>query len=64
MSAPSSSPASDRRRISRHPLAPEASPLLFFSMIAAFFAQLAVIYVPAFQWRFRTVPISIGEWLR
>jgi Ca2+-transporting ATPase len=44
-----------------HPL---GNPLLFFSMIAALFAQLAVIYVPAFQWIFRTVPISIGEWLR
>ncbi|MHB1349063.1 MAG: cation-translocating P-type ATPase [Desulfobulbaceae bacterium] len=45
-------------------LNPLTNPLLFFSMIAAFFAQLAVIYVPAFQWIFRTVPISAGEWLK
>jgi Ca2+-transporting ATPase len=33
-------------------------------MIAAFFAQMAVIYVPALQWVFRTVPLSINEWVR
>lgn len=41
---------------------PMGNPLLFFSMIAAFFAQLAVIYVPAFQWIFRTEPITLMEW--
>jgi Ca2+-transporting ATPase len=41
-----------------------SNPLLFFSMVAAFFAQLAVIYVPAFQWIFRTEPITLVEWLR
>ena len=41
-----------------------SNPFLFFSMIAAFLAQLAVIYVPALQWIFRTEPISTGEWLR
>jgi Ca2+-transporting ATPase len=41
-----------------------SNPFLFFSMIAAFLAQLAVIYVPSLQWIFRTEPISTGEWLR
>ena len=40
------------------------NPLLTYSIIAAFFAQLAVIYVPAFQWIFRTEPIGIVEWLQ
>ena len=40
-----------------------SNPFLFFSMIAAFFAHLAVLYVPAFQWVFRTVPLTAGEWL-
>jgi Ca2+-transporting ATPase len=46
---------------SMHPM---SNPLLFFSMVAAFFAQLAVIYVPAFQWIFRTEPITLVDWLR
>jgi Ca2+-transporting ATPase len=33
-------------------------------MIAAFLAQLSVIYVPAFQWVFRTEPITINEWIQ
>jgi magnesium-transporting ATPase (P-type) len=37
---------------------------LFYSMIAAFFAQIAVIYVPVLQWVFRTEPLSGAEWLR
>ncbi len=41
-----------------------SNPFLFFSMIAAFLAQLSVIYVPALQWVFRTEPITPGEWLR
>jgi hypothetical protein len=32
--------------------------------IAAFLAQLSVIYVPVFQWVFRTEPISMNEWLQ
>jgi Ca2+-transporting ATPase len=40
-----------------------SNPFLFYAMIAAFFAQLAVLYVPAFQWIFRTVPLSMTEWL-
>jgi len=39
-----------------------SNPILFYSMIAAFFAQLAVLYVPALQWVFRTVPLSAAEW--
>lgn len=41
-----------------------SNPFLFYSMIAAFLAQLSVIYVPAFQWIFRTEPITTGEWLQ
>lgn len=40
-----------------------SNPFLFFSMMGALFAHLAVLYVPALQWVFRTVPISITEWL-
>lgn len=40
------------------------NPFLFYSMIAAFFAQLAFLYVPAMQWLFRTEPITAQEWLR
>ena len=43
-------------------LNPLSNPILFYSMIAAFFAQLAVLYVPALQWVFRTVPLSAAEW--
>ena len=42
---------------------PMSNPFLFYSMIAAFFAQLAVLYVPALQWIFRTVPLTMTEWL-
>jgi magnesium-transporting ATPase (P-type) len=45
-------------------MSPISNPLLFISMIAAFLAQLSVIYVPAFQWIFRTVPIKIIEWVQ
>lgn len=41
-----------------------SNPFLFYSMIAAFLAQLAVIYVPALQWVFRTEPIATGDWLQ
>lgn len=39
-----------------------SNPFLFLSLIAATIAQLAFIYVPAFQWIFRTEPISIKDW--
>ena len=42
---------------------PIANPFLFLSMIAAFFAHLAVLYVPALQWVFRTVPLTAKEWV-
>jgi len=41
---------------------PVSNPFLFYSMVAAFLAQIAVIYVPALQWVFRTVPLSLGDW--
>lgn len=44
-------------------LDPLSNPFLFYSMLAAFFAQLAVLYVPALQWIFRTEPISFAEWM-
>ncbi|UCG79474.1 MAG: HAD-IC family P-type ATPase [Nitrospirota bacterium] len=40
-----------------------SNPFLFFSMITALFAHLAVLYVPAFQWVFRTAPLAITEWI-
>jgi Ca2+-transporting ATPase len=43
---------------------PLSNPFLFYSMIAAFLAQLSVIYVPALQWVFRTEPISVNEWIQ
>lgn len=45
-------------------MSPMSNPFLFFSMIAAFFAQLAVLYVPAFRWVFRTVPLAGEDWLQ
>lgn len=43
---------------------PLSNPILFYSMIAAFFAQLAVLYTPPLQWVFRTVPLLWHEWLQ
>ena len=43
---------------------PLSNPFLFYSMVAAFLAQIAVIYVPALQWVFRTEALTITEWLR
>lgn len=43
-------------------MSPMGNPFLFFGMIASIFAHLAVIYVPALQWVFRTVPLSLWEW--
>lgn len=39
-----------------------SNPFLLMSIIGAFFAQMAVLYVPTFQWIFRTVPLTIYEW--
>jgi len=44
-------------------MSPTTNPFLFFSMIAAFFAHIAVLYVPALQWVFRTVPLTAKEWV-
>ena len=43
---------------------PLSNPFLFYSMVAAFLAQIAVIYVPALQWVFRTEPLSGAEWVQ
>jgi len=40
------------------------NPFLFYGLIASFLAQIAVIYVPALQWVFRTEPIGTDEWFR
>jgi Ca2+-transporting ATPase len=43
-------------------ISPLSNPFLFYGMLASIFAHLAVIYVPAFQWIFRTVPLALTEW--
>ncbi len=43
-------------------ISPMSNPFLLYGMIASVFAHLAVIYVPALQWVFRTVPLSMIEW--
>jgi Ca2+-transporting ATPase len=43
-------------------MSPMGNPFLFYGMIASIFAHLAVIYVPALQWLFRTVPLTMIEW--
>ena len=43
-----------------HPL---SNPFLFVSIIGAFYAHLAVLYVPALQYVFRTVPLDFGQWV-
>jgi Ca2+-transporting ATPase len=43
---------------------PLSNPFLFYSMIAAFLAQIAVIYVPALQWVFRTNALTLAEWTK
>lgn len=45
-------------------ISPLSNPFLFYTMVAAFFAQMAFIYVPALQWVFRTDPISTNEWMQ
>jgi Ca2+-transporting ATPase len=42
---------------------PLSNPFLFVSIIGAFFAHLAVLYVPGLQYIFRTVPLSWDQWL-
>jgi P-type Ca2+ transporter type 2C len=43
---------------------PLGNPFLFYSMVASFLAQLAVLYVPSLQWVFRTEALSGGEWVQ
>ena len=44
-------------------MSPMTNPFLFAASLAAFFAQLAVIYVPVLRWVFRTEPLTLDEWL-
>lgn len=43
---------------------PLSNPFLFYSMVAAFLAQIAVVYVPALQWVFRTEALNGMEWVK
>jgi len=43
---------------------PLSNPFLFYSMVLAFLAQLAVVYLPPLQWVFRTEPLAGTEWLQ
>jgi magnesium-transporting ATPase (P-type) len=45
-------------------ISPWSNPFLFYSVIAAFLAQLAFLYVPALQWVFRTEPLTVADWAR
>jgi Ca2+-transporting ATPase len=40
---------------------PLSNPFLLFSIVGAFFAHLAILYVPAFQFIFKTVPLTLNE---
>jgi Ca2+-transporting ATPase len=44
-------------------VSPTSNPFLLYALIAATFAQLALIYVPALQWVFRTEPLNLGDWV-
>lgn len=41
---------------------PFSNPFLFVSLVGAFFAHLAVLYVPALQYVFRTTPLNFAQW--
>jgi magnesium-transporting ATPase (P-type) len=43
---------------------PLSNPLLFYGTVAAFLAQIAVIYLPALQWVFRTEALDGSDWFR
>ena len=45
-------------------ISPLSNPFLFYSMVAAFLAQLAVVYVPALQWVFRTEALALSDWVQ
>jgi Ca2+-transporting ATPase len=40
-----------------------SNPFLFFSVVASIIAQIAVVYLPAFQFVFRTAPLNTQDWL-
>jgi potassium/sodium efflux P-type ATPase len=44
-------------------LSPFSNPFLIYALLASTFAQLAVVYAPPLQWVFRTVPLTVLEWL-
>ncbi len=50
-------------RLSIFQMNPIGNPFLFYSMVAAIFAQLAVLYVPSLQFIFRTQPLTSSEWI-
>ncbi|MEW6425691.1 MAG: HAD-IC family P-type ATPase [Bacillota bacterium] len=39
-----------------------SNPFLFYSVVASIIAQITIIYVPAFQFVFRTTPLNAGDW--
>ncbi len=45
-------------------ISPLSNPFLFYSMVAACLAQIAVVYVPALRWVFRTEPLAGAEWVQ
>jgi Ca2+-transporting ATPase len=45
-------------------ISPLSNPFLFYSMVAAFLAQIAVVYVPALQWVFRTEALALSDWVQ
>ncbi|HEX9909760.1 MAG TPA: HAD-IC family P-type ATPase, partial [Desulfatiglandales bacterium] len=45
-------------------ISPLSNPFLFYSMVAAMLAQIAVVYVPALQWVFRTEPLNGADWVQ
>ncbi len=50
-------------RLSIFQMNPISNPFLFYSMVAAIFAQFAVLYVPFLQLVFRTQPLTSNEWV-
>jgi magnesium-transporting ATPase (P-type) len=51
---------SETESILRMPLL--SNPFLFFGVVASVIAQIAIIYVPALQFVFRTVPLNVFDW--
>jgi Ca2+-transporting ATPase len=45
-------------------ISPLSNPFLFYSMVAAFLAQIAFVYLPALQWVFRTESLTGAEWIQ